>query len=113
MAFQLYRGTDAQVQAYTGMDGELVYNMTNHSLHIQDGVTAGGFEFKTAEDMKQELLGGASAAYDTLKEIEDYLSSNDVNVTQLLGDLAAVNTRIDNLQITRVDDGANVTFTFA
>ena len=113
MAFQLFRGTDAQVQAYTGMDGELVYNMTNKSLHINDGVTPGGYEFKTAEDMKAELLGGASEAYDTLKEIEDYLSSNDVNVTQLLSDLSAINTRIDDLNINRTEDTNNVIFTFA
>jgi len=88
MAFQLFRGTDAQVAAYTGADGELVYNMTNHALHINDGVTPGGFVFKTAEDMKTELLAGASAAYDTLKEIEDYINSNEGNVSSLLTDLA-------------------------
>jgi len=88
MAFQLFRGTDAQVAAYTGMDGELVYNMTNHSLHINDGVTAGGFEFKNAEAMKQELLSGASEAYDTLKEIEDYINNNEGNVSTLLTDMA-------------------------
>jgi len=88
MAFQLYRGTDAQVAAYTGVDGELVYNMTNHSLHINDGVTAGGFEFKNAEAMKQELLSGASEAYDTLKEIEDYINNNEGNVSTLLTDMA-------------------------
>ena len=88
MAFQLYRGTDAQVAAYTGVDGELVYNMTNHSLHINDGVTAGGFEFKNAEAMKQELLSGASEAYDTLKEIEDYINNNQGNVSTLLSDMA-------------------------
>lgn len=35
------------------------------------------------------LLGGASTAYDTLKEIEDYILNNaDTNMTQLLSDLA-------------------------
>jgi hypothetical protein len=35
------------------------------------------------------LLGGASTAYDTLKEIEDYVTNNsDANMTQLLNDLS-------------------------
>jgi len=35
------------------------------------------------------LLGGASTAYDTLKEIEDYITnSSDANMTQLLNDLS-------------------------
>ena len=132
MAFQLYRGTDAQVAAYTGADGELVYNITNHSLHINDGVTPGGFEFKTAEDMKTELLAGASAAYDTLKEIEDYINSNEGNVSSLLTDLATKapkpaapsqngevltwdgsNFANTVLGMTRTDDGSTTTFTFS
>ena len=84
MAFQLFRGNDTQVAAYNGADGELVYNMTNKSLHIYDGVTVGGYEFKNAEAMKQDLLDGASAAYDTLKEIEDYINNNEGNVGTIL-----------------------------
>jgi len=98
MAFQLFRGTDAQVAAYTGMDGELVYNMTNHSLHINDGVTAGGFEFKNAEAMKADLLAGASAAYDTLKEIEDYINSNEGNVGTILTNMTTMQNQINALQ---------------
>ena len=89
MAFQLYRGTDTQVGAYNGADGELVFNTTNKSLHVFDGTTAGGFELKNAEAMKQELLAGASTAYDTLKEIEDYISSNQGDVSSLLSDMAS------------------------
>ena len=98
MAFQLFRGTDAQVAAYTGMDGELVYNMTNHSLHINDGVTAGGFEFKNAEAMKADLLAGASTAYDTLKEIEDYINSNEGNVGTILTNMTNMQDQINALQ---------------
>ena len=87
MAFQLFRGTTDQVSNYNGADGEVVYNMTNKSIHVFDGVTAGGFELKNAEAMKAELLSGASEAYDTLKEIEDYINSNEGNVSSLLADL--------------------------
>jgi len=119
MAFQLYRGTDAQVAAYTGMDGELVYNMTNHSLHINDGVTAGGFEFKNAEAMKADLLAGASAAYDTLKEIEDYINSNEGNVGTILTNMTTMQTQIndlraevDALKMNVTSDGTHTTYEF-
>ena len=119
MAFQLFRGTDAQVAAYTGMDGELVYNMTNKSLHINDGVTAGGFEFKNAEAMKADLLAGASAAYDTLKEIEDYINSNEGNVGTILTNMTTMQTQIndlraevDALKMNVTSDGTHTTYEF-
>ena len=87
MAFQLYRGTAAQVATYNGADGEVVYNTDNRSLHVFDGVNAGGFELKNAEAMKADLLSGASEAYDTLKEIEDYINSNQGSVSTLLADM--------------------------
>ena len=89
MAFQLFRGTDAQVANYNGLDGEVVYNMTNKSIHVFDGTTSGGFELKNAEAMKAEILSGASAAYDTLKEIEDYITANQGSMGSLLTDLGA------------------------
>ena len=87
MAFQLFRGTGDKVATYNGAIGEVVYNMDNQSLHIFDGVTAGGFELKNAEAMKQEILSGASTAYDTLKEIEDYITANQGSMGSLLTDL--------------------------
>jgi len=132
MAFQLFRGTDAQVAGYNGADGEIVYNMTNKSLHVFDGVTAGGFELKNAEAMKQELLAGASTAYDTLKEIEDYINANEGSMGSLLTDLSTKapkpaapsnngefltwdgsNFANTVLGMTRTDDGVNTTFTFS
>ena len=87
MAFQLYRGTAAQIATYNGADGEIVYNKDNRSLHVFDGINAGGFELKNAEAMKQEILSGASTAYDTLKEIEDFITQNQGDVSSLLADM--------------------------
>jgi len=84
MSFQLFRGTNEQVAGYNGADGEIVYNMTNKSIHVFDGVTAGGYELKNAETMKQEILSGATEAYDTLKEIEDYINANQGDISSLL-----------------------------
>ena len=39
---QLYRGTEAQNDAYTGSIGELTMDTTNNELRIHDGSTAGG-----------------------------------------------------------------------
>ena len=119
MAFQLYRGTDAQVTGYTGADGELIFNMTNKSLHIHDGVTAGGFEIKNAEEMKKDLLDGASAAYDTLKEIEDYINNNEGNVgtiltnmTSMQNQINALQAEVDALKLNVTNDGTNTTYEF-
>ena len=46
---QIRRGTAAQVAAFTGAEGEIVYNSTNDSLHTNDGATAGGFELARAD----------------------------------------------------------------
>ena len=132
MAFQLFGGTDTQVQSYTGPERELVVNMTNNTLHLQDGSTAGGWVFKTADALKQELLDGASAAYDTLKEIEDYISANQGSMGSLLTDLSTKapkpaapsqngevltwdgsNFANTVLGMTRTDDGTTTTFTFS
>jgi len=95
MSFQLFRGTSDQVSGYNGADGEIVYNMTNKSLHVFDGVTVGGYELKNAETIKQELLDGASAAYDTLKEIEDYISSNEGSVGTILTNITNLQTQVN------------------
>lgn len=41
---QLYRGTEAQNDAYTGSAGELTMDTTNNKLRLHDGSTAGGHE---------------------------------------------------------------------
>lgn len=40
--FQLLRGSTAKVNAYTGYEGELVFDKTKKSLFIHDGTTQGG-----------------------------------------------------------------------
>jgi hypothetical protein len=132
MAFQLYRGTDTQVSSYNGQEGELVYNLTNNSLHVFDGSTPGGFELPNAEAMKAQLLDGATSAYDTLKEIEDYINNNSGDVSSLLTDMAnkapkptssCGETEVlewngtafacKNIGMKRVVNGSNIEFIFA
>lgn len=46
---QLRRGTASQTATFTGATSEVTLNATNHSLHIHDGSTAGGFETARAD----------------------------------------------------------------
>jgi hypothetical protein len=46
---QFRRGTDAQNSVFTGQEGELTVNLTNKSLHVHDGTTAGGAELARAD----------------------------------------------------------------
>lgn len=42
MRIQLKRGTEAQNDAFVGLEGELTVDMTNWTLRLHDGVTIGG-----------------------------------------------------------------------
>ena len=66
---QLRRGTNAQVTAFTGAEGEVSVNTTNDSLHVHDGSTAGGFELARADlnnvsdtDLNAALTGNTVSA---------------------------------------------------
>ena len=48
MALRLRRGTDAQRQLVTPLDGELVYTTDTKKLYVGDGTTAGGNAVDTA-----------------------------------------------------------------
>jgi len=116
MAFQLYRGTNDQVTAYVGANGELVYNMTNHSLHINDGVTPGGHEIQNTAAIRDSLLDGVSDAYDTLKEVETYINSNEGNLANMLADfnskVANLQSQIDALKLSVDSSGETTTYGF-
>jgi len=57
---QIRRGTAAQVAAFTGAEGEIVYNSTKDSLHTNDGSTAGGFELARADGSNFALTSAIS-----------------------------------------------------
>ena len=57
---QLRRGTHSQTLAFTGANNEVTLNATNHSLHIHDGSTSGGFE--TARADLTNIISGSSLA---------------------------------------------------
>lgn len=49
---QWRRGTNAQIAAFTGAQGEVAFNTTTDRLHAQDGVTQGGFAHSLVSDVQ-------------------------------------------------------------
>ena len=76
------RGTGAQNDAYTGMNGELTIDTDTHTLRVHDGVTAGGF--KTKFDGDYNSLTNKPAIPADVSELTD---TNGL-LTQFSGDYA-------------------------
>jgi len=53
---QLRRGTAAEHNTFTGADGEVTVNTTDHSIHVHDGSTVGGFELAKKSDVKDPSI---------------------------------------------------------
>lgn len=66
------RGNSAAVAAFTGLQGELVFNTTTYTLHLQDGSTAGGYSLATSAQLANIT---ANANYGN-SNVASYLASN-------------------------------------
>ena len=91
---QIRRGTAAQVAAFTGAEGEIVYNSTNDSLHTNDGATAGGFELARADlnnvsdaDLNAALTGNTLSAL-TITTLTAGAATFSGNITTTSTDLS-------------------------
>ena len=107
---QIRRGTAAQVAAFTGAEGEIVYNSTNDSLHTNDGATAGGFELARADlnnvsdaDLNAALTGNTLSAL-TITTLTAGAATFSGNITKSLAPTA--NGGMD------VSDGTNALIAF-
>jgi hypothetical protein len=58
---QFRRGTKTQHNSFTGATGEVTVNTTNLSLHVHDGVTAGGTELARADLSNHSGVGVLTA----------------------------------------------------
>lgn len=63
---QLYRGTTAQNEAYTGSAGELTMDTTLNEVRVHDGSTAGGHIIYNKSDVDIALSGKANTDLDNL-----------------------------------------------
>ena len=56
---QIRRGTTAQMNAFTGAEGELAVNTTTDTVHVHDGSTAGGFALAKADGSNIATYAGS------------------------------------------------------
>lgn len=69
---RLLRGNSSAVAAFTGLQGEVVFNTDTYTLHLQDGVTAGGYSLATAA----QVANISSNANYSNANVSSYLASN-------------------------------------
>jgi len=60
---QIRRGTTAQMNAFTGAEGELAVNTSTDTVHVHDGSTAGGFALAKADGSN---IGTYAGSFTTL-----------------------------------------------
>lgn len=58
---QIRRDTGTNVAAFTGAEGEVIYDKTNKRLSLQDGATAGGILVPNYSDVQKQAFCGATA----------------------------------------------------
>ena len=63
---QLYRGTTAQNDAFTGAAGEVTVDTQTHELRVHDGSTVGGHIIYTKTKVDTALSGKANTDMDNL-----------------------------------------------
>jgi len=56
---QIRRGTTAQMNAFTGAEGELAVNTSTDTLHVHNGATAGGFALARADGSNIATYAGS------------------------------------------------------
>lgn len=71
---QIYRGTEAQNNAYTGSAGELTMDTTNNELRLHDGSTVGGHEISGNIKNKNTAAGATNPIYDWVGTLAEYES---------------------------------------
>ena len=103
---QLRRGTDTQNAGFTGLAGEVTVNNTRKSLHVHDGVTAGGAELLRVDLSNLGASVDASASDATLNSL------TTVGNVDVGGNLTVVGTTTFNGGTVTLGDAAtdNVVF---
>lgn len=74
---RLLRGNSAAAGAFTGLQGELVFDTTLYTLRLQDGVTPGGYLLATATDLANVA---ANASYGN-SNVGSYLTTYSGNLS--------------------------------
>lgn len=72
------RGTTTQHSSFVGEIGEFTYNTDTHSIHVHDGVTAGGHEIMTKE-RADALYVGSGGKVPSISGAPIYVSATPTN----------------------------------
>lgn len=84
------RGSNSQVNIYTGPAGEIVINTDKKTIHVQDGSTPGGITIAKYSDIPTKV-----------SELV-----NDANFTQFAGATATVDANIGTPSVTVTESGS-------
>lgn len=95
MALQIRRGTNAERQLITPLQGEIIFTTDTKKLYVGDGTTLGGIEVDTG--------GGGGSDTNTTYSISAETVSGGANLT-----LTGNDSSIDSVKLA---EGANVTIT--
>lgn len=96
MQVQLYRGTSAQNDNYTGAEGELTVDTSKNTVRVHDGSTKGGHAVLTTAEAGG-VVGSVSAHMVTSIDGQ----SGDISLTALLTELTATIQELSEAALTR------------
>jgi hypothetical protein len=105
------RGTEAQVAAYTGVNGEIVFDTTNNKLVAMNGALAGGFPLAKASEVVGSINGSTGAV--TLKTLNggSLLGSGNIVLDSLIRSERTINSIIGVADKSSLIDITSGTFT--
>ena len=84
---QLYRGTTAQNDAFTGAAGEVTVDTQTHELRVHDGSTVGGHIIYTKTKVDTALSGKANTDMDNLTSTGQNIANWSTNVTNCITEI--------------------------
>jgi len=103
---QVRRGTTAQMNAFTGAEGELAVNTSTDTVHVHDGSTAGGFALAKADGSN---IGTYAGSFTTLAASGAVTLSSTLAVSGnlLVGTTSAYGTNVLSVNGGIAIDGRN------
>ena len=96
MQVQLYRGTGAQNDNYTGAEGELTVDTSKNTVRVHDGSTKGGHAVLTTAEV-EGVVG--SVPDSSVTSIDG--QSGDISLTDLLTELTTAIQELNEAALTR------------
>jgi len=79
---------------FTTVNSKIDANTSAIELLNADSNTEGSVDYKVKQEVNS-VIGGASEAYDTLKELEDLLKNSDGDIAEIISNLATLVTKVE------------------